>query len=541
MTTSPNPKQDSHDKQKKSLAAKNFEEDTLKTRAPIAVTAVMFVLAALAPSVAMAATPKCFGKKATIVSNKSQIDGTKKDDVIVSKSRSALNFIDGKGGNDLICGGPEFDFIFGGPGNDKSRGNGGIDFHSGDAGNDHFYADKNDGGQADDAYYQFSPTAVNVNMQTGRATGQGTDTLHGMDGVFGSHHDDTITGDGGTNFIWGNGGNDVINGGAGLDLIDPGDGDDTSNGGTESNPAEDIDIYYVSGATGPAQVDLQAGTSSGEGVGSDTLADFENVVGGNYDDELSGDDGSNILFGGPGDDSLNGRGGFDYASYWFAAGRVNANLQTNSSTSDPVPNPDPVEGEPADVGEGSDTYQQIEGLLGSIEHNDTLTGDNQGNYLDGDGGTDAVSAGGGDDWIVGGNGSNEQVDGGAGSDFWDYFGTDALNVNLVSGSITGASLGTVQVTGVESVAGADQDDTFIGDANVNMFYGWGGNDTFLGGAGNDMINGGAGTADDANPQEGDDTCESIEVWSGTCEITDVVPLPSLSTAASVIETLRRNF
>ena len=500
----------------------------------------MFVLAALSPSVAGAATPKCFGKKATIVSSKARITGTNGADVIVSRSQGDFNVIDGKGGNDLICGGPEFDFIFGSAGNDKMRGKGGIDFLSGDAGNDHLYADSNDGGQADDAYYQFSSTAVNVNMQTGRATGQGTDTLHGMDGVFGSQLNDTITGDGGTNFIWGNGGNDVINGGAGLDLIDPGAGDDSSNGGSEADPAEDIDIYYASGATGPTEVDLQAGTASGEGIGSDTFTDFENVVGGNFDDSLFGDEGSNILFGGPGNDSLSGRGGFDYASYWFAAGRVSANLQTNSSTSDVVSNPEP-QGVPADVGEGSDTYQQIEGLLGSINFDDTLTGDNQDNYLDGDGGTDSISAGGGNDWIVGGNGANEQVDGGAGAnDFWDYFGTDALNINLVNGTITGQSLGTVQITGVESVAGADQADTFVGDAADNTFYGWAGNDTFTGGAGADRFHGGAGDADTATTAEGD-SCWLVEVLGGCGQAAQEIGLPQLSTAASVIETLRRNF
>lgn len=494
----------------------------------------------LVPSAASAATPKCFGKPATIVSSKATINGTKKDDVIVSKSRADFNVIYGKGGNDLICGGPEFDLMFGGPGNDKSRGGGGIDFHSGDAGNDQFYADAKDGGNADDAFYQFSPTAVNVNMQTGRATGEGTDTLHGMDGVFGSEFNDTITGDGGTNFIWGNGGDDVINGGAGLDLIDPGDGDDTSNGGSETDPANDIDIYYVSGATGPAQVDLQAGTSSGEGIGTDTVTDFENVVGGNFDDTLSGDDGSNILFGGPGNDTLNGRGGFDYASYWFAAGRVNANLQTNSSTSDVVPNPDP-QAVPADVGEGSDSYQQIEGLLGSITFDDTLTGDNQDNYLDGDGGVDAVSAGGGNDWIVGGNGANEAVDGGAGTnDFWDYYGTDALNINLVNGTITGQTVGTVQITGVESVAGADQADTFVGDAADNTFYGWAGKDTFTGGPGDDRFHGGLGR-DTATTAEGNDSCWLVEVLGGCAAASEEIGLPQLSTAASVIETLRRNF
>ena len=46
-----------------------------------------------------------------------------------------------------------------------------------------------------------------------------------------------------------------------------------------ADPANDIDIYYVSGATGPTQVDLQAGTSSGEGIGSDTVTDFEKELG----------------------------------------------------------------------------------------------------------------------------------------------------------------------------------------------------------------------------------------------------------------------
>lgn len=511
------------------------KEDPLKTRTPVAVTAVMFVLAAMTPSMALAATPKCFGKKATIVSSKARITGTKGPDVIVSRARSDFNVIDAKGGNDLICGGPQFDFILGGRGNDKMRGNGSFDFLSGDAGNDHLYGDNNDGDQADDAYYQFSPTGVNVNLQTGRTTGQGTDTLHDIEGVLGSDFNDTITGDGRTNFLWGNGGDDTINGGGGLDLIDPGDGNDTSNGGSEPDPAQDIDIYYVSGATGPTQVDLQAETSSGQGIGTDTVTDFENVVGGDFADSIDGDEQSNMLFGGSGDDNLNGRGGFDYASYWFAAGGVNANLQTNSSTGTVVMS------DGVDVGEGNDTFQSLEGLLGSISFNDTLTGDNQGNYLDGDGGTDNVAAGGGDDWIVGGLGSNEQVDGGAGAnDFWDYYGADALNINLVNGTITGATLGTLQITGVESVSSADQNDTFIGDAADNTFYGWSGNDTFNGGPGTDRFDGGAGT-DTAQASEGTDSCYAVEVLGGCVVTPDPIPPHELSNEASAVETLRRNF
>ena len=515
----------------------------MRKRAPIAAIAAMCLMAALVPSMAQAATPKCFGKKATIVSNKAVINGTKKDDVIVSRSTSGFNQISGKGGDDLICGGPSFDFILGGGGNDKMRGNGDLDFLSGDGGNDHLYGDRNDGGNADDVWYQFAKRGVNVNLSTGRATGEGTDTLHNIDGLFGSNFNDTLVGNDGTNFIWGNAGDDNIDGGTGLDLITPGDGDDTVDGGSEDVESNDLDIYYVNDATGPAQVDLQAGTASGQGLGTDEFTDFENVVGGDFDDTLDGDAGSNMLFGGRGNDALNGRGGFDYASYWFSEGPVNANLETNSSTATPVPGTDD-QGNAVDLSEGNDTFQGLEGLLGSIGYDDTLVGDNQANYLDGDGGSDDVNAGGGDDWIVGGLGQNESVDGGAGNnDFWDYYGGDALNVNLLTGRITSPSLGTLTLTGVESVAGADQADTFTGDAAANTFYGWGGNDTFVGGLGDDKIDGGAGTGDSADPGDGNDTCAFVELMTGTCETLDPdgIDAHQLESEADAVATMRRNF
>jgi hypothetical protein len=41
----------------------------------------------------------------------------------------------------------------------------------------------------------FFPNAVIVDLTAGTATGEGTDTLTGIGQVFGSKHDDTITGD----------------------------------------------------------------------------------------------------------------------------------------------------------------------------------------------------------------------------------------------------------------------------------------------------------------------------------------------------------
>lgn len=485
----------------------------------------VFVVAAVMPSVAVAATPKCFGKPATIVSSGKVINGvltvngTKKDDVIFSKAKGGFTFINGKGGNDLICGGPSLDFIFGGPGNDKLRGRGGSDYLLGSTGNDHLYGDAKDGGNLDIADYEFSATGVDVNFQTGKATGEGTDTLHAnLDGVYGSDFDDRIIGDDGTQFIWASGGNDEVDAAGGLDLVTPGDGNDTVEGG------DDADIYYVNDATGNTTVDLAGGVASGPGIGSDFVTGFEHVVGSDFNDTIDGDAQDNIFFGGLGNDTMRGAGGFDYASYWFAAGPVNANLQTKSAT-----------------GEGTDSFLDIEGLLGTINFSDTLRGDQQPNYIDGDGGDDQLFGEGGDDWFVGGLG-DDTVDGGQGTfDFWDYYGNEALVVDLPDETISTASL-DVDIIGVEAVAGADSSDLFIGDDANNRFYGWGGNDVLNGAGGDDQLDGGAGS-DTSDPGLGADTCFSIESLIGTCEnvLDEPIGRHPLQEEATAVSTLRRNF
>ena len=508
----------------------------LKTRAPIALGIAVFLLAAVVPSAAVAATPKCFGKPATIVSNSGTITGTKKDDVIVSTARTgALNVINGKGGDDLICGGRATDFVFGGPGNDKLKGGGGSDYLAGSTGNDHLYGDGKDGGSLDLADYELTTNGVSVNFQTDKATGEGTDTLHAnIDGVWGSPFDDSIIGDGNTQFIWSGGGNDTINAGGGLDLVTPGDGDDNVNGGNEgADEANDLDIFYVNDSTGPTTVDLGAGTATGAGIGTDQVTDFENVVGSNFNDTITGDEVSNILFGGRGNDSLRGGQGFDYAAYWFAASAVNANLQTRTSTGATT-----LDAEGNDLGEGTDSFLDLEGLLGTINFADTLVGDNQANYIDGDGGNDTLSGGGGDDWFVGGLGS-DTVDGGAGSfDFWDYYGGEAVSANLGTGTITTPSI-QLSVTGLEAVAGANENDTLIGDANDNYFYGWNGNDTIDGAAGNDQIDGGGGT-NTVNGGPGTDICHFASIPT-SCESDVEVPVHPLQAEAASITALRRNF
>ena len=260
--------------------------------------AILFVVLAtcaaftLSP-MASAAAPKCLGKKATIVgtAKSDHIKGTARPDVIVGLGGG--DTIEGLGGNDTICGGNGNDRLVGGAGddalmgdagNDTLSGGKGYDFLSGLAGNDTL-----DGGAGtnDLASFYFSRAAVTVDLTAGTATGEGTDTLMGIESLEGSGFDDTLTGNEGPNWFY------------------PGLGNDTVTGG--GSAYDGVSFYWSSAAI---TVDLTAGTASGDGT--DTLTGIEEVYGSQQGDTISGDAVANALFGGPGNDNILGADGDDY-------------------------------------------------------------------------------------------------------------------------------------------------------------------------------------------------------------------------------------
>ncbi len=113
---------------------------------------------------------------------------------------------------------------------------------------------------------------------------------------------DVITGSAGNDIIIGNGGNDTLNAGNGNDNLIGGTGNDILNGGTGSDTATYADA--TSGVT--VSLAVSAAQAVGGGLGSDTLADIENLFGSDFDDTLTGDAGINILVGGDGNDTLDG-------------------------------------------------------------------------------------------------------------------------------------------------------------------------------------------------------------------------------------------
>ncbi|RYD27453.1 MAG: calcium-binding protein, partial [Lysobacteraceae bacterium] len=367
---------------------------------------------------------------------------------------------------------------------------------------------------------------------------------------------------------------DILNGGFGSDIIDGGLGNDVMDGGGLLGIL-DPDVDTVSYASGNfingvrVSLTLQGQVQNIGAAALHTLFGFENLIGTQYGDSLTGDSGANridggngadllfglggndVLEGGLGTDGIYGGDGTDTASYANAALAVSVNLG--------------LQGQAQDTGgDGIDTLTEIENLTGS-RFADTLTGDdgvnvilgnagndlitalngndtaaggdgddvifgNQGNdTLSGDAGNDTLYGGQGDDTMSGGLG-NDVLEGGrgtnfiygdAGSDTASYFnGVYAVTVDLNLQSIAG-SAAVAQNTGIstdylfdiENLSGSMFDDTLIGNAGANVLSGAGGNDTLTGLFGSDTLFGDDGNDtlfgnqgnDDLHGGAGDDT------------------------------------
>jgi len=197
--------------------------------------------------------------------------------------------VDGGDGDDRISGGYGNDTLEGGNGNDSLIGGSGNDVLNGGAGDDTLTggagADVLNGGSGMDfADYSASDAGVTVNLATGTASGghAAGDTLSGVDGIYGSAHDDTLTGFDGqgsgadvyTNEFHGGAGNDRLDGAGGDDRLYGDEGNDTLIGGTGNDSltggagadtmegGDDADIFYISGS-GDGSGDIVRGGSGG--------------------------------------------------------------------------------------------------------------------------------------------------------------------------------------------------------------------------------------------------------------------------------------
>jgi len=256
------------------------------------------------------------GQGADVITQVENARGTIHDDTLV-----------GDAGPNLLVGGLGDDSLAGGEGDDFLRGDRGEDTLSGESGNDVLWPGDGDdvvgGGDGNDAMagsigddaldggagsdtveYLNAISAVEVDLVAGTATGPATDTLTTMENVVGTRFGDEIFGNASAN---------MLVGGEGLDQLVGLEGDDTLRGGLRADALDGgpgLDTVDYGDSERPVLVDLRAGFS--EGMGSDTIVLFENVLGSQFPDDLRGDAGRNGLFGGASDDLLNGREGDDF-------------------------------------------------------------------------------------------------------------------------------------------------------------------------------------------------------------------------------------
>jgi len=215
--------------------------------------------------------------------------------------------LEGGEGNDALFGGDGADLLFGEEGNDVLVGGAGADSLDGGDGDDTFIAEANDGDDVieggvgqDTLDLSATDAAAIVDLAAGMARSAqiGDDSLSGVENVLGGAGDDDIRGDDAANVVEGGGGDDLIQTRDGDDRIvaSVGDGNDHVDGG------QGTDILDLGQTSIGVVVDLETGQASGLDIGSDTIANIENVVGGRGNDVFVANDLVNVLSGGSGDD-----------------------------------------------------------------------------------------------------------------------------------------------------------------------------------------------------------------------------------------------
>uniref|UniRef100_UPI0018FE1C21 beta strand repeat-containing protein n=2 Tax=Pseudomonas bohemica TaxID=2044872 RepID=UPI0018FE1C21 len=152
-----------------------------------------------------------------------------------------------------------------------------------------------------DAHGGSSTAPVDISHQDGHTVlgtsgddvlvGAANSQLHGGDG------NDVLVAGAGDNELFGDDGNDTLFSGPGNDLLDGGSGNNTAD--------------YSLATAGVTVSTAETGAQHTGGAGVDTLVNIQNLIGSNYDDHLTGDQGNNLLNGGLGNDVLNGGAGDD--------------------------------------------------------------------------------------------------------------------------------------------------------------------------------------------------------------------------------------
>lgn len=281
-----------------------------------------------------------------------------------------------------------------------------------------------------------------------------------------------------------------------------------NSGSNRLNGVGGVDTVSYANATAAVTVNLALTAPQATGFGSDTLLNFENVIGSRYNDKLTGNALANRLDGGLGNDTLTGGAGNDTYVVDSAAdivvespgagtdsvlSSVNWTLQSTLENLT-------LTGTTATLGNGNSAANMLTGnaannTMNGGAGNDTVSGGAGNDSLLGSTGDDRLDGGIGNDTMVGGEGSDTYVCDSS-ADIISETGTTVGNVDSVISGVNwtlGATLENLTLTGsATSGTGNSAANLLTGNAQANLLNGGSGNDTLKGGSGNDSLLGAAG-------------------------------------------------
>ncbi|HET6157159.1 MAG TPA: hypothetical protein VFE34_02350 [Dongiaceae bacterium] len=201
----------------------------------------------------------------------------------VFRAGTGNDAITGGGLNDTIYGDSGNDTLKGGAGQDRLRAGSGSDILIGGAGNDFL-----DGGSNNDtADYAASIAGVTVNLASGTATGEGTDSLLSIEHVTGSGFADQITGSSAANILTGGGGNDILRGGSGNDTLTGGSGTDQLFGDSGHDTLKWDSADSFNGGSGFDTLDLNSSSSDTIDLRGSRFANLERASTGSGSDSVT--------------------------------------------------------------------------------------------------------------------------------------------------------------------------------------------------------------------------------------------------------------
>ncbi|MDP4033395.1 MAG: Hint domain-containing protein, partial [Pseudorhodobacter sp.] len=374
----------------------------------------------------------------------------------------------------------------------------------------------NGGAGVDTVTYASETAAVNVDLNSGVATGtsSGTDSLISIENVTGTGFNDTISGNDSANVIEGGAGNDYIDAGAGNDTVYGGAGDDTIIGGNadagyygSSTQSATYNLIYL-GTTADIDPTESNGISENAanllGTWGNTWAPLsDNIVRATAVD-LNGDgilaDNDNFNAGNTEHFLIDGVPAYLDSTQVYDATVTFADGTSGTFTAVVIQLTDGRVYLAPEFEINADSALLTSGPIASITLT-TVTTNDTGLYatrLDTPylGGTDADSLFGGDgnDLISGGSGNdtlygdagNDTLDGESGDDqLYGGDGEDSLSGGTGNDTLFGGA-------GNDTLSGGDGNDLLWGGDGDDVSYGGAGNDTIYFGAGNDTVYGGAG-------------------------------------------------